>query len=94
LPSSIFCKDIGVRTVEAGEENYKKAIELFRTNFQKLSVCDAATVVISSGFGITTLASYDERSFAGLIKEILGVSYYESLNEKDKTALGKRLRRD
>jgi predicted nucleic acid-binding protein len=85
-------RDSGIRTVSVGEGYYDESLELFRENFRRLSLCDAATVVIMNRIDIKTLGSDDGRSFGGLAEKVVGVDYYKSLPEKErrtKRILGK-----
>lgn len=86
-------RDSGIRTIAAGEEYYERALERFRGNFPRLSLCDAATIVIMNALGVQALASYDERSFSGLVPEIRGMSYYESLPEEEQADVRKKVQR-
>jgi len=84
-------RDSRIRTIAAGEEYYRLALERFRGNFPRLSLCDAATIVIMNALGVQALASYDERRFGGLVPEIRGTSYYEPLSEEEKTEMKKKI---
>ncbi|MGI0085525.1 MAG: hypothetical protein ACREBQ_10625 [Nitrososphaerales archaeon] len=73
----------GIKTVIVGDQYYK-ALTLFHQNFQRLSLCDAATLAVMNQLDIVALASYDERSFNGLVGSIYGKSYFSTLPQKDK----------
>ena len=88
-----FLRESGIRTIPAGEEYYGPALEKFHENFPRLSLCDAATVVMMNALGVQALASYDERSFAGLVREVRGKGYYESLSKEEQSRLRKNILR-
>jgi hypothetical protein len=69
----------------------KKHSHKFRENFPRLSFCDATTIVILNDLGIRILASYDERSFKGLVDEIYGFDYFESLPKEENTQIRKKI---
>lgn len=74
----------GVSVVVIDDESYGRALTLFEKKVERLSLCDAATLVIMDEMAIRTLATYDQRSFSNLVKEIVGSGYFRSLNEEDK----------
>lgn len=86
-----FLHESGVRTIASGDEYYGRALESFHKNFPRLSLCDAATVVIMNALGVQALASYDKRSFAGLVQEVRGMDYFESLSREEQTSLKKKI---
>lgn len=86
-----FLRDSGIRTIASGEEYYERALTNFRENFPRLSLCDAATIVIMNALGVQALASYDGRSFSGLVPEIRGISYYDSLSGEEQKRIKKKV---
>jgi predicted nucleic acid-binding protein len=63
------------------EDLYLAALQLFDERAERLSLCDAASLVLVKKLGIQKLASYDERSFLGMAK-LVGRGYFESLEDK------------
>ncbi len=86
-----FLRDSGIRTIAAGQEYYDMALGIFREKFPRLSLCDTTTIVVMNGLGAETLASYDERSFKGLAREVIGVGYYDSLSKDEQIRVRKRI---
>ena len=86
-----FLRESGIRTITTGEEYYGQALERFHENFPRLSLCDAATVVIMNSLGVKALGSYDDRSFVGLVPEVRGKGYYESLSKDEQSSLKRNL---
>jgi predicted nucleic acid-binding protein len=56
-----------------------EALGLFDERAETLSLCDAASLVLMKMLGIQRLASYDERSFLGMTKHVVGSGYFDSL---------------
>ena len=83
-----------ISIIVVGEESYKRARSLFKEKIPRLSLCDAATLVVMEELGINQLASYDERSFSGLAKSIVGRGYFESLPENEKRQIRESTRRN
>src|SRR5216684_5853637 len=71
----------GISVMLLEEEVYAEALGLFDERAETLSLCDAASVVLMKKLNIQRLASYDERSFFGMAKQIVGRGYFESLEE-------------
>ena len=71
----------GISVMIIEEETYAAALGLFDERAETLSLCDAALVVLMKKFNIQRLASYDERSFLGTAKQLVGRGYFESLGE-------------
>ena len=44
-----------------------------------------------SELGINDLATYDSRSFIGLVNEMRGTNYFESLSKEEKNAIRKNI---
>lgn len=62
-----------------------------RHNFPRLSMCDSATIVLINSLGIQRLASYDERIFEGLVPDILGRNYFDSLTKLDQAKIQRQI---
>jgi uncharacterized protein len=86
-----FLRDGGLRTVAVGEELFELSVETLRQNFPKLSMCDSATIVLMNSLGIQSIASYDERSFEGLVQGIRGRNYFASLPKLDQAMIRKKI---
>ncbi len=71
----------GISVMLLDEEAYAAALALFDERAEKLSLCDAASLVLIKQLNIQRLASYDERSFLGLTKQVVGRGYFDSLEE-------------
>jgi hypothetical protein len=63
------------------EDLYLAALQLFDERAERLSLCDAASLVLIKELSIQKLASYDEGSFLGMTK-LVGRGYFESLEDK------------
>lgn len=87
-----FIRDNKIKTFVVDEECYESALKLFRKEFKRLSFCDSGTIVAMNELSISSLASYDTRSFAGLVAaDIYGKKYFVSLNEKDAADVRKKI---
>ena len=74
----------GVSLVFVDEELYRATIEVLRKYRDKpLSFADANIIATMSALGIEHLASYDERSFQGLVASIIGRDYSRVLTEEE-----------
>lgn len=71
----------GISVMLLDEEVYAEAVGLFDERAETLSLCDAASLVLMRKLNIQRLASFDERSFLGLAKQVVGRGYFESLEE-------------
>jgi predicted nucleic acid-binding protein len=74
----------GISVMLLDEEVYAAALGLFDERAETLSLCDAASLVLMKKLGIQRLASYDERSFLTMTKQVVGRGYFESLEETRK----------
>ena len=63
-----------------------KALEIFKENLGRkgFSYTDAVTVSIAREFMVEYLLSYDLRSFQGLIENIIGPGYWQTLSDTEK----------
>ena len=87
-----FLRESKIRIITIGIEYYEKTLELFREKFPRLSIADAASITIINDLGIPLLASYDIRSFQGLVKEIQGVNYFQSLSREEQSLVKKKMK--
>ncbi len=70
-----------VRVIYPDEKLELKALDLFRKNISRkgFSYTDALTVAVVRELKISYLLSYDARSFSGLVDNIVGMNYWNSL---------------
>ncbi len=67
-----------------GYDAYHNVFEILRRySDKKLSFADAFLINTSESYKINNLASYDERSFAGIIKNIIGKNYAKTLKDDE-----------
>jgi len=71
----------GISVLLLDDEVYAAALELFDERAETLSLCDAASLALMKRLDIRSLASYDERSFRGMAKQVIGGGYFQSLEE-------------
>jgi len=79
-----FLNKSGISILVVDEPIFRKALELLIEMPERLSLCDAASVVLIREFNIGVLASFDLRSFSGLVANIIGKGYYASLSDEEK----------
>jgi len=79
-----FLNRSGISILVVDEPIFRKALELLIEMPERLSLCDAASVVLIEELNIRTLASFDLRSFSGLMANIVGKGYYASLSDEEK----------
>jgi len=79
-----FLNRSGISILVIDESIFRKALELLIEMPERLSLCDAASVVLIKELNIRTLASFDLRSFSGLVANIIGKGYYASLSDEEK----------
>ena len=79
-----FLNRSGISILVVDEPIFRKALELLIEMPERLSLCDAASVVLIKELNIRTLASFDLRSFSGLVANIIGKGYYASLSDEEK----------
>jgi len=72
-----------------------KALKIYRKNLGRkgLSYTDAVTVAVMKEFIIDYLLSYDTRSFQGLINNIIGPNYWQTLPSSEKEQILRLVRR-
>jgi len=74
----------GIKIVFLDEEGYGRVLEILKKySDRKLSFTDASLVYILENYGIGNMASYDERSFSGLVARILGKNYANTLPKEE-----------
>ena len=79
-----FLNRSGILILIVDEPIFRKALKLLIEMPKRLSLCDAASIVIIEELDIRTLASFNLRSFSGLVANIIGKGYYASLSDKEK----------
>jgi len=79
-----FLNRSGILILVVDEPIFRKALKLLIEMPKRLSLCDAASIVIIEELDIRTLASFNLRSFSGLVANIIGKGYYASLSDKEK----------
>jgi predicted nucleic acid-binding protein len=72
----------GISVMLLEEDAYLEALGLFDERAETLSLCDAASLVLMKKLSIQRLASYDERSFLGMTKNVVGRGYFDSLEDR------------
>ncbi|MHA1593272.1 MAG: type II toxin-antitoxin system VapC family toxin [Candidatus Baldrarchaeia archaeon] len=88
-----FLERSGIATVVVDEETYRRTVELMKKHPEKLSLCDAATLVIMKDWKVKNLATFDLRSFGNLAVAIVGKGYFNSLSEKEKRRISSLIER-
>jgi len=74
----------GIKILFLDEEGYSRVLEILeKYSDRKLSFTDASLVYILENYGIENMASYDEKSFSGLVARILGKSYANTLPKEE-----------
>jgi len=85
-----FLEKSGIAILIVDEPIFRRALKLLVEMPERLSLCDAAIVVLMEELGIRLLASFDLRSFSGLVPNIIGKGYFASLSDEEKARV-KRL---
>lgn len=88
-----FLSESGIRTIVSRQEYHESALDTYRRNFLRLSLCDAATIVVMNALGVEAIASYDERSFKEVAKEVRGIGYHESLSKEEQARVKKKIQK-
>jgi len=74
----------GIKIMFLDHKVYDNIFEILRRySDRKISFTDAFLIHASESYRIDNLASYDERSFSGIIKNILGKNYAKTLKEDE-----------
>jgi|GEM_PF-199550 len=79
-----FLNKSGIAVLVVDEPIFERAVKLLTKMPERLSLCDAASLVLIDELGIETLASFNLRSFADLVANIVGREYYASLGSEEK----------
>jgi len=79
-----FLDRSGISTLIVDEPILRKSLKLLVKIPKRLSLCDAASIVLIEDLGIGVLASFDLESFSGLVANIIGKGYYASLSDEEK----------
>jgi len=90
-----FLDSDAISIVYTDEETERKAMRLFKQHVRRagLSYTDATTVVVMEELNIGMLLTYDMRSFAGLVENILGPGYWASLPREERDRISRLLMR-
>jgi len=67
-----FLDRSGISTLIVDEPILRKSLKLLVKIPERLSLCDAASIVLIEDLGIGVLASFDLKSFSGLVANIIG----------------------
>jgi len=80
-----------VKVVHVDEDLERKALELFLENIHRkgFSFTDATTVATLREYGIENLLTFDIRSFSNLVKNIMGINYWNTLPSKEQRRIQK-----
>lgn len=74
----------GVRIIFVDEELYKETVNAFSKYRQRvLSLTDASIIAAMMKFKIGMLASYDERSFRGIVGSVIGRGYSQTVSQSE-----------
>ena len=74
----------GISLLFMDEETYEEAVKvLTKYSDRKLSFTDSLTIVFSEKLGIDYLATFDERSFKNLIRNLVGKEYSKLIPESE-----------
>lgn len=79
-----FLDRSGITIIVVDEPTFRKALDLLAERPERLSLCDAASLVLMEELGIRMLASFDLRSFSGLVANMIGKGYYASLSDEER----------
>jgi len=79
-----FIEKSKISIVVVDDYIFKESLKTMIKYINKLSLTDAALLIIMNEFGIEHLASYDVRSFKGHVDNIIGINYYEKLSSEEK----------
>lgn len=84
-----------VKIVYTDEEIEKRALEIFRRNMRRkgFSYTDAVTVTVIREYGIDYLLSYDTRSFTGLVDNIIGTNYWDTLPARERERIARLVKK-
>ena len=79
-----FLNRSGIVVLIVDESIFKEALKLLSKKPKRLSLCDAASIILMEKLDIKVLASFDLKSFRGLVPNIIGKGYYASLSDAEK----------
>jgi predicted nucleic acid-binding protein len=79
----------GISIIILNEELFDKSCKIFERYYKKagVSFTDATTIVILSVLKIEYLASFDGRSFDGIVSKRIGEGFFSSLSTTEKRDL-------
>jgi len=86
-----FINNNDVKVLHVEEELEKKALKMFLENIGRkgLSYTDTVTIATIREYNIGYLLTYDTRSFANFVKNIVGTNYWNTLPETEKKRIHK-----
>lgn len=87
-----FLEGSGIEVLVTDEGTFRKAVRIFKELCERLSLRDAVSLIVMKELGMRTIATYDERSFSGLVKNIIGRGYFEALAEEERREVERLLK--
>jgi len=90
-----FIDTRAVEVIYADEEIEKQALKIFRENIERkgLSYTDAVTAATVQTYQISFLLTYDQRSFKGIIDNIVGPNYWQTIPAEERKQILKIARK-
>ncbi len=78
-----------IKVLYTDREIEEKALRIFKENISRkgFSYTDAITVAVIREYGINYLLTYDERSFTGLVENIVGIDYWSTLTREEQNRI-------
>lgn len=78
-----------IKVLYTDREIEEEALRIFKENISRkgFSYTDAITVAVIREYGINYLLTYDERSFTGLVENIVGVDYWSTLTREEQNRI-------
>ncbi|WXG41514.1 MAG: PIN domain-containing protein [Candidatus Freyarchaeum deiterrae] len=74
----------GVRIIFVDEELYEGAVNIFsKYRERELSLTDASIIAVMMKLKIGMLATYDERSFGGIVESVVGSKYSQTISQSE-----------
>jgi hypothetical protein len=91
LKAVIESKGISIITIDG--EIFERSCKIFEKYHEKpgLSFTDAATISVMKSLELDALASFDERSFEGIIDQRVGKDFWSSLSEGERKQIEKTI---
>jgi len=78
-----------IKVLYTDREIEEEALRIFKENISRkgFSYTDAITVAVIREYGINYLLTYDERSFTGLVENIVGIDYWSTLTREEQNRI-------